>query len=399
MKMYLCSFLLGLASLAEAANPALSTAAYFPLVAGSVYQYQYQGGARSSSTVTVRSGFAWGNAQNLVQLDWSNACPAGTLCDVVVQDYWQQGPAGITYHGTHRRLTNGLVVESRVTPPMLLLPPSVVPGTPTWVGATLTYPDADMWSMTVTDVNTYFGTQVYNVLHTANTLETVTVPAGTFPNALQVYENNGGYRRNLWFAPGVGLVKAVELQSPYAVQELVSYAIPNAPVPPAAVPAVEYYHASLDHYFVTANPDEIGKLDSGYFQGWARTGYTFQVLAAAAPATAGGSPVCRFYGNPAYGLDSHFYSASPAECAQVKAKFPEQWIFESDNVFQVRVPDPTTGACPVGTVPVYRSWNNRADSNHRYTTNAAVQAQMVAKGYVAEGYGNPPVVMCASSGQ
>ena len=37
-------------------------------------------------------------------------------------------------------------------------------------------------------------------------------------------------------------------------------------------------------------------------------------------------PVCRFYGNPARGLDSHFYSASPDECAAVQQRFPDDWL-------------------------------------------------------------------------
>ena len=61
------------------------------------------------------------------------------------------------------------------------------------------------------------------------------------------------------------------------------------------------------------------------------------------------------------------------------------------------LPNTTTGACPAGTVPVYRLWNQRFDSNHRFTTDPVVKAQMVARGYVAEGYGPDAVSMCASS--
>ena len=86
--------------------------------------------------------------------------------------------------------------------------------------------------------------------------------------------------------------------------------------------AIEFYHSGFDHYFVTASADEIGKLDSGYFRGWARTGYSFKVFPAEGAAPAGTTPVCRFYGRPEYGLDSHFYSASPAECAAVRANAP-----------------------------------------------------------------------------
>jgi hypothetical protein len=59
------------------------------------------------------------------------------------------------------------------------------------------------------------------------------------------------------------------------------------------------------------------------------------------------------------------------------------------------LPDPTTGACPAADVPVYRMWDNRADTNHRYTTDPAVRAQMVAKDWIAEGYGPDQVIMCA----
>jgi hypothetical protein len=59
------------------------------------------------------------------------------------------------------------------------------------------------------------------------------------------------------------------------------------------------------------------------------------------------------------------------------------------------VPDAATGACPSGYVPVYRVWNQRADSNHRYTTDPAIRDRMVAQGGVAEGYGPDAVAMCA----
>jgi hypothetical protein len=39
--------------------------------------------------------------------------------------------------------------------------------------------------------------------------------------------------------------------------------------------------------------------------------------------------------------------------------------------------------------------DQRGDSNHRYTTSTAARADMLAAGYVAEGYGSDGVVMCA----
>ncbi|MBK9115344.1 MAG: hypothetical protein IPM22_06820 [Betaproteobacteria bacterium] len=159
------------------------------------------------------------------------------------------------------------------------------------------------------------------------------------------------------------------------------------------VDVVEYYNATLDHYFISSLAGDIGALDSGTLKGWARTGQVFKAYDAPA---AGTSPVCRFYIPPAQG-DSHFYSASPAECAEVAAKFPS-FSFESPSVMHVGLPDAATGACSPGWTPVFRLWNSRADSNHRYTTDAGVRADMLARGYVAEGYGPDGVAMCSPNG-
>ncbi len=168
------------------------------------------------------------------------------------------------------------------------------------------------------------------------------------------------------------------------------------PASPAfASTIVEYYNAALDHYFMTPLPDEIEALDSGRIAGWARTGLVFD--AAAVPA-AGLSPVCRFYIPPVHG-DSHFFSASPAECATVLAKIPGDpsfsgYVYETPAAFYIALPDAANGACPAGTAAVYRLWNGRADSNHRYTADAPTRDAMLARGYVAEGYGPSGVAMC-----
>ncbi|HEV3240378.1 MAG TPA: S8 family peptidase [Casimicrobiaceae bacterium] len=152
---------------------------------------------------------------------------------------------------------------------------------------------------------------------------------------------------------------------------------------------IEFYDAALDHYFISSLQPDIDALDSGHFPGWVRTGQTFN---ANAQTTAGENPVCRFYLPPPQ--DSHFYSASADECAAVAAKFPT-FIYESPNVMYIGLPDPNSGACPAATIPVYRLYNNRVDANHRYTTDLAIKAQMVAKGYIPEGYGPDAVIMCA----
>jgi len=160
----------------------------------------------------------------------------------------------------------------------------------------------------------------------------------------------------------------------------------------AAVQVIEYYWLARDHYFISANPAEIAALDAAAPGGWARTGQSFGAYPQAIGIT---SRACRFYIPAAFG-DSHYFSASPEECAAVQVKFPV-FIYETQNAFYIALPDLNTGACPVGTVPVYRLWNNRADTNHRYTTSLTIRSQMLAKGYVAEGYGPNSVAMCAAS--
>jgi len=167
------------------------------------------------------------------------------------------------------------------------------------------------------------------------------------------------------------------------------------PPPVALVQVDEFYNAGLDHYFITANPAEKNDLDTGVHPGWARTGQSFKAYAAGSSAGGSINPVCRYYGNPLAGLDSHFYSASARECFEVHFKYPTAWTFESDNVFQISLPDTATGACPGSTIPVYRVWNNRVDSNHRYTISLVTRDAFVAMGYIAEGYGPNAVIMCA----
>jgi len=169
----------------------------------------------------------------------------------------------------------------------------------------------------------------------------------------------------------------------------------NLSLPVVPVRAFEYYHAALDHYFITNLAPDIDALDSGRIGGWARTGKSFKVW----PISMGFlSDVCRYYIPPQHG-DSHFFSASKKECADIAAQIGVNpnysgYILEPAEAFAAALPD-ANGACPSSWVPVYRLWNQRADSNHRYTTEPATKAQMVGRGYVAEGYGADAVSLCS----
>jgi hypothetical protein len=164
--------------------------------------------------------------------------------------------------------------------------------------------------------------------------------------------------------------------------------------------AVEYYHSGLKHYFLTANIEEIAALDAGLFSGWTRTDevlagvYLSDSSAANLPPPL--APVCRYYGLPGAGLDTHFFSASTAECADVGIRWPTIWQLETPSAFFTYLPGAADGACPDGTVPVYRLYNNRPDANHRYTTSLEIRQDMIDQLWIAEGYGDLGVVMCAN---
>jgi len=156
-------------------------------------------------------------------------------------------------------------------------------------------------------------------------------------------------------------------------------------------PVVEFYNATLDHYFMTAEPLEATAIDNGAAgPGWIRTGLTFN--------PGGDTPVCRFYGSINPGPNSHFYTAFATECtslqqlALVTPITSPRWNFES-IAFNTGIPLPG-GGCSTGSVPVYRAFNDGPaqgkESNHRYSTSLAAINDVVARGWKSEG-----VVMCA----
>ena len=152
----------------------------------------------------------------------------------------------------------------------------------------------------------------------------------------------------------------------------------------------EFHNTMLDHYFITADPNEAAAIDGGAAgPGWMRTGSTFK--------SGGPARVCRFYGSididPATGLrrgpNSHFYTIDAGECAWVK--LDPGWHFESYDFSGW--PRSSDGSCPVGTIAVKRVYNNRFaqnDSNHRYASSDAIYDQMVALGWSPEG-----IVFCS----
>ncbi len=150
---------------------------------------------------------------------------------------------------------------------------------------------------------------------------------------------------------------------------------------------VEFYNAALNHYFITAAPAEATMLDAGVIvPGWQRTGVSFEAWAGSADHAAS-VPVCRFFGTPGVGPNSHFYTASADECALVRQN--PKWTYEG-IAFYIDVPTGT--ACAADETPVYRSFYPGAvvsQSNHRFLIDLTMHEKM-AGASILEG-----VVMCS----
>ncbi|CAH1905811.1 Peptidase S8 [Candidatus Nitrotoga sp. HW29] len=179
-----------------------------------------------------------------------------------------------------------------------------------------------------------------------------------------------------WPLCGAGVVDA------YATLQVVSALKPFSLV-------YEYYNVDLNHYFRTGSKSEsISVLSGGAGAGWRDTeGY----FLAWRQASQGAVPVCRFYGTPGKGPNSHFYTADLGECSQVKND--PGWTYEG-IAFYVKLP--VNNICPADTIPIYRLYNNRwmfNDSNHRFTTDLTEVNAMTLKNWVSEG-----LVMCGAGG-
>ena len=208
------------------------------------------------------------------------------------------------------------------------------------------------------------------------------------------------WRPSAYFAAGATGVASLNSGNLLAV----GYGLPGAMlarvrIADVTAAVVEFYNTQLNHYFITADPAEQAAVDAGAAgPGWSRTGLGFRAYTPALGIPPGQGPVCRFYGsiaiNPATGLrrgpNSHFYTAQAAECAAVQND--PGWVLEG-FAFYTRLPE-ANGLCAAGTIPVFRTYNNRAqfnDSNHRYTTDFATYQLMQSLGWTPEG-----IVFCAA---
>jgi predicted dienelactone hydrolase len=150
-------------------------------------------------------------------------------------------------------------------------------------------------------------------------------------------------------------------------------------------PAVEFYNTTLNHYFVAGSQGEVDFILAGNAgPGWILTNESHKIFLDAPPGGPAVNQVCRFYGVPAGGPNSHFFAADAAACEAVK-RMPG-WAYEG-LAFRV-VPQLATGKCPAGMLEVRRAYNDRAgmnDSNHRYSTSDSTMREMARRNWAVEG--------------
>ena len=189
----------------------------------------------------------------------------------------------------------------------------------------------------------------------------------------------------------------------------VSRSINFIPGPVTPDTAVEYYAPALQHYFFTSSLVEQAFVDAGHAGAWQRTGVTFPI--------GGFTDVCRFYGDPVAGPNSHFYTGSASECQSLKATDfatppgRPAWRYEG-IALKADVPFGVYGITPPppppnrpwcrdenGRFAIYRLYNDGfdkgIDSNHRHVptrgslpagkTGEDIVREMMGQGWIYEG--------------
>ena len=168
--------------------------------------------------------------------------------------------------------------------------------------------------------------------------------------------------------------------------------IPGGGAAPAGtVPVIEYYRADLDHYFITADPNEASFIDVSLQSIFQRTGEIFYawVDPVLAPMTA--LPMCRFYAGGL--INSHYFTANASECQFILNNYAGTWKIESFAAFYVVLPD-VNGQCSAGTLPVYKFFDNRQDANQRHTIDLSVRRAMNNRAWIPQGIGPNHVAFC-----
>ncbi len=236
----------------------VSTAQYFPLVDGARYDYMYTRGPWATATAVMHGGQTWAGVSGLTAMHMSYVCAAGVACAPDATDFYGMYADGMRYFGGTGADASGTQFSMiSYTSPEWLLKNPVTPGTMMGNGG---YQNMETWQTGVMGSGSMMGGQSYMSSYQALALETVATPAGTFANALHVREQRGsGYMRDVWYAPGVGMVK---MNDGINAAVLTGYTIPGAAPQPGGGAAPLAFTPMTGLWY---NNDELG------------TGYNVQV--------------------------------------------------------------------------------------------------------------------------
>lgn len=254
----LLAMLVSTVSQAQMMHGSVSTSGYFPMVEGARYEYMHTGGMWASSTVVVRAGQTWAGQSGLYAMHYNYECRAGVSCATNATEFYGMGPGGSYYYGgTGADPTGARFSMTTLTAPECVLRDTVYPGTMMGGGW---YSNAGAWTSNVSGMGNMWGTGSYMSTYSAQSLETVTTPAGTFTNVLHVREQRGsGIIRDVWYAPGVGIIM---IDDGTQVMRLSGYTMPGAVAQPAGGAAALPFTPATGMWW---NPNESG------------TGYNLQV--------------------------------------------------------------------------------------------------------------------------
>ena len=202
-----------------------------------------------------------------------------------------------------------------------------------------------------------------------------TLDGSLYEAAPVTVERNGSLYSTLHYGYRMGIVAGQTAASVPAAEQQ-AYDLVSLPAPTIEGRVTEYiYRPVADgtpprlHVFYAASDAERVLLDES--EVWMRSGLEFK--------NGGYLPVCRFFYQPPNGAQAtHFYTAKPEECAQLKttAGFtyegtPFRASLPKSLVVGEYVNNPAR--CPEKTVPLWRFFNKPTDStvapNHRYLLN------------------------------
>ena len=244
----------------------------------------------------------------------------------------------------------------------------------------------------------YFGVSpTFNVTATAGVGGSINPTSRTVPQgstAQFIVTPNAGFAINTVTGCGGTRVGSIFTTSPVSADCSVSATFTTTTTAPVLTPMIEFYHPTLDYYFLTSRSNEIALLDAT--PPWTRTGQRFSTYRDSVPDS---SPLTRFYFdriavNETRG--SHFYTLVTGEVAALTALNPSNnnapRLPFSEGVdsyaFQPLV-EGVGGSCAVKQTPVYRLFRGNArfpdDPNHRFTISTAIYNDFVSRGWDGEG--------------